>query len=291
MKVWDSSPSSGQLEVAAVQVKFDSAESPEGRISRVEDLMSDVVDADLIVLPELWFHGAFSFDSWRQNAVTLDSSVLSRLSKVARDQEVWLHAGSFVQTVHTNSDSDMWNTSVLFDASGTQHTTYKKIHRFGFTEGEPTLVEAGDEPVTAVVQTDTGTAVTGLTTCYDLRFPELYRYMLKAGTALHVVPAAWPLSRVPHWEVLGRARAIENQAYVVQCNMAGMDHQTEYGGHSQIVDPNGEILAQAGVEEAVIQARLDFDRLAEVRRSFPVLQDQRADIWSIRDQSMGNVIK
>lgn len=280
----DVSTAAGQLNVAAVQIEFDDAESLEARILRVERLVSGITGADLVVLPELWLHGGFSYDSWRRNAISLESDVLARMSELARIRKVWLHAGSFMETL-ADADSDMWNTSVLFDNSGNLEATYKKIHRFGFSDGEPKLITAGTNPVVVSVDTDSATVKTGLSTCYDLRFPELYRHMSADGAALNLVPACWPLARVEHWETLGRARAIENQAFVVQCNMTGSDHQTELGGHSQIIDANGTVLARAGREETVIQAQLDLDILAETRRSFPVLQDQREDIWSMQGLS------
>lgn len=245
----------------------------------METLISGIDGADLIVLPELWLHGGFSYDSWRRNAISLKADVLTQLSALAKNKKTWLHAGSFIEVEHGNPDSEMWNTSVLFDGTGTLRSTYKKIHRFGFSDGEPRLIAAGNEPVVLELQSGTAAAVTGLSTCYDLRFPELYRHMSAEGASLNLIPACWPLSRVQHWQTLGRARAIENQSYVVQCNMTGADQNVELGGHSQITDPNGNVLAQAGREETVIRAKLDFDTLGELRHSFPVLKDQRADVW------------
>lgn len=286
MDVREVAPNRGQLDVAAVQVRFDSAELLEDRISRTQGLISGIGKADLIVLPELWLHGGFSYDTWRQNAVSLQSEVFTLLSEVATEKKAWLHAGSFMVTEHSNAASGMWNTSVLFDPAGSLRATYKKIHRFGFSDGEPKLIAAGDEPAILEVQTERGTAIAGLSTCYDLRFPELYRHMSAEGTALNVIPACWPLSRIQHWQTLGRARAIENQSFVIQCNMTGADQNIELGGHSQIVDGNGNILTQAEREETVLHASLDLDSLNEMRSSFPVLNDQRADIWVVKGKTM-----
>lgn len=275
----DQAPSNGHLEVAAVQMRFDSAEPMNDRVSRMETLISGIDGADLIVLPELWLHGGFSYDSWRRDAISLKADVLTQLSELAKNKNAWLHAGSFIEVEHGIPDSEMWNTSVLFDGTGTLRSTYRKIHRFGFSDGEPRLIAAGEAPVVLELQSGTAAAVTGLSTCYDLRFPELYRHMSAEGASLNLIPACWPLSRVQHWQTLGRARAIENQSYVVQCNMTGVDQNVELGGHSQITDPDGNVLAQAGREETVIRAKLDFDSLGQLRHSFPVLKDQRADIW------------
>lgn len=286
MEVREPAPSRGQLEVAAVQIKFESGESLADRISRLEGLISGINGADLIVLPELWLHGGFSYDTWRRDAISLEGPVLDRLSDLARHKKVWLHAGSFMEKELSGGSSEMWNTSILFDSSGAMQASYRKIHRFGFSDGEPRLISAGDRTTVAEVQTEKAAVLAGLSTCYDLRFPELYRHMSSEGAALNLIPACWPLSRVEHWKTLGRARAIENQCYVVQCNMTGADGKTELGGHSQIVNANGDILAQAGVEETIIRARLDMDTLSETRRSFPVLKDQRTDIWTFRGQNL-----
>lgn len=276
----------GQLTVAAVQMEFDSAEPFKSRVSRLERLVSDVEDADLIVLPELWLHGGFSYETWRADAISLDSDVLVRLSALAKHKKAWLHAGSYIEAGQGDAAGSMWNTSVLYNAAGAVHATYRKIHRFGFSDGEPKLIAAGDQPVVVEIQVGDARAATGLSTCYDLRFPELYRHLSAEGTALNLIPACWPMSRVEHWKVLGQARAIENQSFVIQCNMTGVDQGIELGGNSQIIDGNGDILARAGREETVISASLDLDALRKFRHSFPVLTDQRADIWDIQGKDL-----
>lgn len=276
---------SGQLSVAAVQLAFNVEASLDDRISQAESLISGITGVDLVILPELWLHGGFSYNSWRRDAISLESEVIARMSEIARVGKFWLHAGSFMET-GSGVACEMSNTSVLFDSFGELHASYRKIHRFGFSDGEPKLVAAGEDPVTVALRAKTGTVTTGLSTCYDLRFPELYRHMAADGVALNLVPACWPLARVEHWETLGRARAIENQAFVVQCNMTGSDGETEFGGHSQIIDGNGAVMVRAGREETVIQACLDLDNLAETRRSFPVLQDRRTDIWALQGRTV-----
>ena len=115
----------------------------------------------------------------------------------------------------------------------------------------------------------------GLSTCYDLRFPELYRRLLDAGAEAFIVPAAWPMPRVAHWTLLGQARAVENQCGVVACNTAGTHAGHEMGGHSQVVDATGKVLASAGADEQVISTDIDIAAVAAWRRDFPVLLDRR----------------
>jgi predicted amidohydrolase len=115
----------------------------------------------------------------------------------------------------------------------------------------------------------------GLSTCYDLRFPELYRRLVDEGAEVLLVPAAWPMARVAHWTLLGQARAVENQCVVLQCNTAGTHARHEMGGHSQVVDASGEVLAAAGAEEEVLSLDLDTSAIAVWRQAFPVLADRR----------------
>ena len=170
------------------------------------------------------------------------------------------------------------NTSLIFGRDGELVTAYRKIHRFGFAEGEPALLEAGDEVLVADLRfaEDPSMQVsTGISTCYDLRFPELYRRQLDAGATLFVVPAAWPLSRVAHWSLLGRARAVENQCFVLACNTAGTHAGVIMGGHSVVVGPTGEVLAEAGEDQQILTVEIDLDDVERTRSAFPVLADRR----------------
>jgi predicted amidohydrolase len=120
-----------------------------------------------------------------------------------------------------------------------------------------------------------GGARAGLSTCYDLRFPELYRRQLDAGATVFVVPAAWPKARVRHWTLLAHARAVEDQCVVIACNTAGTHAGTQMGGHSQVVDAKGEALAMAGEGEQVLSVDIDLAQVAAWREQFPVLRDRR----------------
>ncbi|HYJ75438.1 MAG TPA: nitrilase-related carbon-nitrogen hydrolase, partial [Kineosporiaceae bacterium] len=115
----------------------------------------------------------------------------------------------------------------------------------------------------------------GLATCYDLRFPELYRRLVDAGARLVLVPAAWPVARVEAWTLLGRARAIEDQIVVVQCNTGGTHAGVRMGGRSQVVDATGAVLAEAGDGEEVLVVDVDPDAVGAWREAFPVLADRR----------------
>jgi predicted amidohydrolase len=115
----------------------------------------------------------------------------------------------------------------------------------------------------------------GFATCYDLRFPEMFRALLDAGAEVVLMPAAWPARRVHHWRLLTQARAVENQSYVVACNTAGTHAGVAMGGGSLVVDPWGEVVAEAGTDEDVLVVDLDLELVRSTRSSFPVLADRR----------------
>ncbi|MEZ0092711.1 carbon-nitrogen family hydrolase [Streptacidiphilus sp. EB129] len=255
------------MRASLIQLDVDDSESPDARRTRAAALVRAQRGADLVVLPELWALGGFSYDAWSAGAEPLDGPTTEAMSAAARDTGCWLHAGSIVER---DPDGPMFNTSLLFSPSGELAHTYRKIHRFGFDSGEAIAMGAGTELVTA--STDVG--VLGLATCYDLRFPELFRALLDAGTELFVIPAAWPARRREHWTLLARARAVEEQAFVLACNTAGTHGGVEQAGHSLVVDPWGAVLAEAGPGEEVLTVELDPAVVARTRREFPVLRDR-----------------
>ena len=273
------------MRVHVVQVAYGDDEPVADRVARVADLVRAQRGADLVVLPELWAPGGFSYRQWRQRAETVTGPAIAAIAEAAAQLGAVVHAGSIIERLPDDgSPADrgpngrgLWNTSVLLGPDGVVLATYRKIHRFGFGEGEPALLEAGERIVTVPLPSGAaaGPVVAGLATCYDLRFPEQFRRLLDAGMQLLIVPAAWPAARVEHWRLLGRARAIENQVAVVQCNTAGRHGGVEMGGHSQVVGPAGDVLAEAGTEEQVLVVNLDLSEVGAWRRRFPVLADRR----------------
>jgi predicted amidohydrolase len=274
--------SSHRIRVNVVQVAYGDSEPVADRVERVAALVRGMTEADLIVLPELWAHGGFAADRWTERAEGLEGPVVRAMSAAAREAGAVLHAGSIIERKAPGAMSEpgsrgLWNTSLVFGPDGGLRATYRKIHRFGFGDGEPRLLDAGTDIVTTPLTAADGRdlATLGLATCYDLRFPEMFRALLDAGSDVVVVPAAWPAPRVEHWELLGRARALENQAFLIQCNTAGQHSGMTMGGRSQIVSPNGVVLAQAGTGQEVLTAQIDLREVDHHRRSFPVLGDRR----------------
>ena len=276
------------MRIAVIQLGYDDREPVAERVTRAADLVRAQAGHDLVVLPELWAPGGFSYQEWVERAEPVDGPVASAMSAAARDAGAMVHAGSIVERpvdgVRGPEGKGLWNTSLVFAADGSLAATYRKIHRFGFGQGEPLLMEAGDA-LSLVDVPDSSPSIpdgrvaraarAALSTCYDLRFPELYRAQLDAGATLFVIPAAWPAARVRHWTLLAHARAIENQCVVVACNTAGTHGGVEMGGHSQVVLPNGDVVSVAGSHEQVLSVEVDMSMVGDYRESFPVLSDRR----------------
>ncbi len=235
--------------------------------------------ARLLALPE-----HFSFlgrpDDKLTNAEPIPGPTTDRMAQAAAEYRVWLLAGSILETAP--EQGKCFNTSVLFAPDGRMVATYRKLHLFDAQVGDKLLQESeltlpGDRAVT--VETEFG--VVGLSICYDLRFPELYRALSRDGAQVILAPAAFTMrTGKDHWHVLVRARAIENLCYVVAPAQAGIDGAgDESYGHTMIVDPWGTVLAEApDVPEAVVVAEVDLERIAHLRRRLPCLSHRREDV-------------
>ncbi|MFE2811321.1 carbon-nitrogen family hydrolase [Streptomyces nigra] len=255
------------MRASLLQIDVNEDESVESRRVRVASLVREQAGADLVVLPELWTTGAFAYEGFGTEAEPLEGPTYEAMAKAASDAGVWLHAGSVPER---DPDGPLYNTSLVFSPSGDLAAAYRKIHRFGFDKGEAVLMGAGRDLVTVRLPDTT----LGLATCYDLRFPELFRGLVDAGAETLVIPAGWPERRRAHWTLLAQARAVENQAYVLACGTAGTHAGVPQAGHSIVVDPWGEVLAQAGPGEEVLTLEFDPGRVAVTRDQFPALKDR-----------------
>ncbi|MEU9927481.1 carbon-nitrogen family hydrolase [Streptomyces anulatus] len=256
------------MRASLIQIAVDPDESVEDRRVRAASLVVAQQGADLVVLPELWPVGAFAYTAFEAEAEPLEGPTHEVMAKAAAEAGTWLHAGSFVERA---ADGTLYNTSLVFSPQGERTAVYRKIHRFGFDRGEAVMMGAGEELVTVVLPDTT----LGLATCYDLRFPEQFRGLVDAGAETLVVAAGWPERRRAHWTLLAQARAVENQAYVLAVGTAGTHGDIQQAGHSIVVDPWGEVLAQAGADEEVLTVELDADKVRATREQFPALKDRR----------------
>ncbi|MEV5800371.1 carbon-nitrogen family hydrolase [Streptomyces collinus] len=255
------------MRASLIQIAVDEDESVASRRQRAASLVRDQAGSDLVVLPELWTTGAFAYEEFATEAEPLEGPTYEVMAKAASDAGVWLHAGSIPER---DPEGPLYNTSLVFSPSGDLAAAYRKIHRFGFDKGEAVLMGAGREPVTVRLPDTT----VGLATCYDLRFPELFRSLVDAGAETLVIPAGWPERRRAHWTLLAQARAVENQAFVLACGTAGTHAGVPQAGHSIVVDPWGEVLAEAGAGEEVLTVDLDPAKPAATREQFPALKDR-----------------
>jgi predicted amidohydrolase len=255
------------VRASLIQIAVDEGESVASRRQRAAALVREQAGSDLVVLPELWTTGAFAYEEFGREAEPLEGPTHEAMAKAAADAGVWLHAGSVPERA---PDGTVYNTSLVFTPSGERAAAYRKIHRFGFDKGEAVLMGAGQDLVTVRLPDTT----LGLATCYDLRFPELFRSLVDAGAETLVVPAGWPERRRAHWTLLARARAVENQAFVLACGTAGTHAGVPQAGHSIVVDPWGEVLAEAGPDEEVLTVDVDPAKVTATREQFPALKDR-----------------
>jgi predicted amidohydrolase len=236
--------------------------------------------AELVVLPEK-FHALGSEEQMLAAAETLEGPTLGWARETARELGIDLVAGSIAE--RREGHEKLANTSVHVGPDGELRAVYRKIHMFDVVVGgveyrESATEDPGDEVVLS--QTADGLPL-GLTVCYDLRFPELYRILAVRGARVVAVPAAFTrVTGEAHWEILLRARAIENQAFVVAADQVGRsgDGKESFGG-SMIVDPWGEVLARAPDEECFVAADLDLARQDEVRTQLPSLANRVPDAY------------
>ena len=261
--------------LSCIQLRVTS--SPDDNLANAERLVRQAASlgAEIAVLPERWDVFGLS-DELREGAQALDGERLAAVQGWSRELGIAIVAGSIAERIA--GDERLRNTSVAFDRDGRQAGVYRKIHQFDVDiEGQRVRESDTDAPGTEGVIAQLAGLEVGLSICYDLRFPELYRAYAIGGATVVTVPAAF-LERTgrDHWEVLLRARAIENQCFVLAANQHGRLPAgfTAYG-RSLIADPWGTVLAQAADGEHVIVAECDHDALARVRTQLPALAHRR----------------
>lgn len=253
------------INVASIQMNI-SDDGKEVNLERASDLIDSIEGVDLILLPELWNIGYFSFGLYRNESESLDGPTISLLREKALQKSCFIFGGSLVES----TESGLYNTSALIDPKGNVIGQYRKIHLYGHESEEARLLTRGKD--ISVVKSEIGTF--GLSTCYDLRFPELYRKMAVMGADVFLVASAWPLPRIEAWLMLNRVRALENQVFLISSNCAGASRGRQFIGHSMIVDPWGTPMASSGFDECIIQARIDLQKINEARNVFSAFTDR-----------------
>ncbi|MFM8333667.1 MAG: carbon-nitrogen hydrolase family protein [Candidatus Methylumidiphilus sp.] len=266
--------------VAAIQFAAGAEVAP--NLATAAKLVAEAagLGAKLVVLPEnLALMGQNDTDKLRHAEADGKGPIQDFLSRLAAERQVWLVAGTI--PLHA-SPGKVYASSLVYDDAGQRVGRYDKIHLFdvdvpGSAEQyrESATIDAGDRPLVL----DTPFGRLGVAICYDLRFPELFRQMADSGMDILAIPAAFTAKTgAAHWELLLRARAVENLAYVIASGQGGLhENGRETYGNSMVVDPWGVVLARLGVEPGVAAAAIDLDGMRQKRQAFPALAHRRLD--------------
>ncbi|RED60383.1 carbon-nitrogen family hydrolase [Cohnella lupini] len=260
------------LRIALVQMNI-VAGNPDANFAKMEARLKEAAASspkpDLIVLPEMWNTG-YALTEIQVLADPDGRRTKEVISDFCRKHGISVLAGSIAQL----RAEGVTNTVHVFDRTGAEVSEYSKIHLFQLMN-EHLHLESGDKLGTF----DLEGIPAAVMICYDIRFPELARKLALDGAQILFVPAEWPHPRLHHWRTLLQARAIENQMYVVSCNTVGDSGGSSFFGHSMVIDPWGEVLAEAEEEETILVAEIDLGLVNEVRGRIPVFADRRPKIY------------
>ncbi|OYD09882.1 carbon-nitrogen family hydrolase [Paludifilum halophilum] len=246
---------------------------PDENCRRVRERVEQAVEqeqAEVVVLPEMWNTG---YDLTRLDDIADRGALREWMSRLAREKKVTLVAGSIAE----KDEKGCYNAGYVFSPDGTELAGYRKLHLFRLMEEEKYLIPGEDGRVAFEI----GGHRAGIIICYDLRFPEMIRSLALDGMQILFVPAEWPHPRLNHWRVLNQARAVENQLFVVAVNRVGQGGKNTFCGHSMVIDPWGEILAEGEEEETILTVDIDLNEVDRVRRKIPVFKDRVPDRYRL----------
>jgi len=256
------------ITIACIQLWHNDDDSKKDRISHAEKLIDSAAGTDLILLPEIWNIGWWSFNKYEAESETLQGETISRIAEKAKEVNAYILAGSIVE----RKEDSFYNTAVLLDPKGQIAATYSKIHLDRSSGAkEAKLMKRGEEVI--AVKTDLG--VLGLSICYDLEFPEPFRRMAVCyGVEIFLLIAAWPMQKLDAWRYLCHTRAYENQRFLVCCDSAGINDGQQYLGYSAVINPWGTCVASAGIHESIVKAEIDIGEILKAKQSLPLLEDR-----------------
>lgn len=261
-----------KVKIAAVQIECHAGNTGYN-LKKITSVVKQAKEhgAEMIVLPELVDTGYVMSEMNNFTEAPHAELTMQALTTAAKENAIYLIAG-----IAEVADEGLYNTAVILDPSGRLIAKYRKTHLY-FPSGEGVFT-AGDELVTIPIKGFT----IGLMICYDTRFPEVARSLALKGADLIIVPTAWPFPRVEHWQILTRARAIENQCYLVGANRVGMDGSAVFCGNSRIVDPHGVVIASATEDrEEIVYADMSRATLEFVRNRMPVFQHRKPELYDM----------
>jgi predicted amidohydrolase len=256
--------------IIAASIQFNIKQGDvDANLAHLRNALPRVADqgGQLVVLPEMWSTG-FAYKNLAELSLRSEAVVAELLELSAKHRLVIV--GSQPEPA---GDGKVFNTAHVVD-NGRLAATYRKLHLFSLL-GEDRAFKGGDGYCLA----ETSVGKVGVIICYDLRFPELSRRLALEGARVLCVPAQWPKPRQEHWRTLLRARAIENQFYVVSSNGCGLIGKLDFFGMSMIIDPKGEVLADAGEAEGEIVAPLDWQAMDDWRAQIPCFSDRRPELY------------
>lgn len=251
---------------------------PEKNLQKGEALITEASrrGSDIICFPEMWTTG---FNWERNKKIAYEhEKIIDRISEMAERYKIWINGS----VLSINDEGKLSNTSILFDADGRKNCVYSKTHLFSLLHEQKHM-----SPGKSLGLAATPWGLVGLSICYDIRFPELFRTYALKGAKIVILPMAFPHPRLWHWKILVRARAIENQLFMIGINQVGTedfghDGTIKYFGDSVIIDPWGETIVEASeTEEMLLTVTIDISRVDEVRSRMNVLNDRRPDIYDL----------
>jgi omega-amidase len=257
------------FQVALVQGFFPQAD-PEHNLVKARTMVEQAsnTNADLVLLPELWASG-YDLEHCARYASPLGEGFFASMESLAKQYGIGV-GGSLIEA----TENGFFNTFVLIDPEQGTIGSYRKIHLFQLLQEERYFQSGGE---LCLLETRWGKI--GLATCYDLRFPELFRAYSARGAELILLAAEWPQRRIAHWTILLQARAIENQCFIAAVNKVGASQGEQLGGCSAVYSPMGETLVQGGPEEELLLAELDLSEVEKARRWMPVIQDRKPELY------------
>lgn len=256
-----------KIKISAVQMCAAIGDK-KSNFEKIKQLTSLIGKTDVIVLPEVWTVGWSCKDFIKSGEYLENSETIKFLSEIAKEKKCNIIGGSFVRKV---DEKTYFNTCPVIDRQGQLKALYDKNHLYSYYGcGEGEYITKGENPV--MVNLD-GINF-GLTICYDIRFPEIYRAYRKSGADIFINSAAWASTKPMQWEMMTRSRAIENQTFMVAVNQFGPMRNNETNlGHSRIIDYNGSVLSQILSGEGVIQAELNLVEMYKFREKCTILND------------------
>lgn len=256
------------MKIALVQMEIKEKNCSGNTEHGLELLNEAAKQSNLVILPEIWTTG-YSLGHLKEEAVTTDSPLVKELCDIARNNHCSLLPGS----LPVRKNGLIYNMILAINREGKIVHEYGKAHLFGMFEEENFFAPGASFDVF-----DLDGVCCGSTICYDLRFPEFYRYLALQGARLIVCPAEWPTRRGDGFDLLSRARAFENHVYVAAVNCVGSFKGDPFYGHSRIIDPMNRIVSEGGNDEEIIYAEIDLEMVTKVRKSLNALSDVRFKI-------------